>query len=791
VQTATASAPLLPSNVATTDHPSRAASRLHRLGAGTEQDQIVLVVGGDALAGLADIDAGVIAGLGQRRQRLGQIVLHRGEGEEAVLQAREGVGGEGRIPRRPVGQRREAGLAGELVAVAGADRHQLGEIGLGGADAACHGDRRARRGKISLDRRRLVRGGGAGGARRGREIGRIGLQIGRDRRALRRAPGPGSGRDRTGRHCRSLVESGDGGQGVDRILRRRIADHRGRVRAIGLDLRRIRRWEQRRGIAERGQVTLRAHQLVERRDVARKARLNISARPAANPPPLPFCRNISGPRLRIQIGIASAPLLPSNASMTDRPSPPEETCPSSPAPAGTASAPSSPPDSAAAFRTAASLHEAGKFDEAEVVLREAVGRDPGNSDLWNARGVMFAALGRPTDALWCYREALTRNPAGPGIWTNLGNALTQMKQIRSAVACHQRAIALSGGGDALLHHNLGVSLAEAGQHGEAVIAFTRALERQPDYHMARWDRARSYLYLGNYRPGWADYEIRLVTGQLPKRALPGRKWDGTPYPGRRLLLLVEQGFGDTIWVARYLPRVKALGGELVIECQKEVIPLLAGMGVADRIVPRDAPLPDADFHAHLCSLPGLFSPDIAAIPASPYLAIPYERVGRTRPLFEAARGRFKVGIVWSGSVTFKKNHERAQSLMRFLQAFGMPGVQLYSLQKGPPQQELAALPAGIPVIDLAPHLDDFADTAAAIAQLDLVIMTDSAVAHLAGALGKPVWVLLGHVAHWLWLLDRTDSPWYPSLRLFRPRAEGDWDHVFDSAAAALMSRVRI
>jgi ADP-heptose:LPS heptosyltransferase len=159
--------------------------------------------------------------------------------------------------------------------------------------------------------------------------------------------------------------------------------------------------------------------------------------------------------------------------------------------------------------------------------------------------------------------------------------------------------------------------------------------------------------------------------------------------------------------------------------------------------------------------------------------------------FTAAQGRLKVGVVWSGSVTFNKNASRAQGLMRFLQAFLIPGVQLYSLQKGPPEREFNALPQGNPVIDLAPLLEDFADTAAAIAELDLVIMTDSAVAHLAGAMGKPVWLLLGHVPHWLWLLERMDSPWYSSIRLFRPRALDDWDYVFDSAAAELARSINL
>jgi Tfp pilus assembly protein PilF len=447
-------------------------------------------------------------------------------------------------------------------------------------------------------------------------------------------------------------------------------------------------------------------------------------------------------------------------------------------------------DSADAFREAARLHDAGKFAEAEALLRDAIARDPANSMLRNARGVMFAAMKRHLDAVWCYRDALAYDPAATGVWTNLGNALTQLQHLKSAIACHRRAIALSDGHDALLHHNLGTSLSEAGQYGEAVLAFTRSIEVNRNHHMARWDRALAYLYLANYRQGWADYESRKVTGQLPARELPGREWNGEPYPGRHLLLVSEQGFGDMLWVARYFPRVKALGGELTIECRPELIPLIEAMGVADRLIARGAETPPADLHCYICSLPGLFTPDLASIPTSPYLMPSRDRTGKFAQLFAAADRRFKVGIVWSGSVTFGKNNRRAQRLMQFFQAFALPGVQLYSLQKGPPAAELSSLPRGGPIIDLAPHLQDFADTAAAVAQLDLVIMTDSAVAHLGGALGRPTWILLGHNAHWLWLLGRTDSPWYPSLKLFRPRAEGDWNFVFDAASAELMALAR-
>lgn len=180
------------------------------------------------------------------------------------------------------------------------------------------------------------------------------------------------------------------------------------------------------------------------------------------------------------------------------------------------------------------------------------------------------------------------------------------------------------------------------------------------------------------------------------------------------------------------------------------------MGVADRLIPRDNLLPEADYYCYLCSLPGRFTFDFATIPTVPVFAPPRERIAKFKPLFEAAHGWLKVGIVWSGSVTFKRNSEWAQPLLRFFQGFALPGVQLYSFQKGPREKERHGLPRSGPIIDLAPLIDDFAHTTAAIAQLDLVIMTDSAVAHLAGAIGKPVWLLLGHWSRWPWLLDRSD-----------------------------------
>ncbi len=434
---------------------------------------------------------------------------------------------------------------------------------------------------------------------------------------------------------------------------------------------------------------------------------------------------------------------------------------------------------------AIALHEQKQFADAEALLARLTTELPGDFRMWNARGVNLRSLKRFESAVWCFREAIGTAPQNAAIWSNLGSVLADLKHTESAITCHRRAIALKGD-EAGSYQNLGLALTASDRHVEALAALDRAVELDPANPNVRWDRGRSYLYLGDYGRSWPEYDARLKTGQLPKRKAPGRRWTGKRYDGKRLLIVSEQGFGDAIWIARYLRQVKALGGELIMECRPELIPLIAAMNVVDRLVAKADPLPDADLHVYQCSLPGFYTKSLASIPRNPYIQPDASRRAKFAAAMDRGKGKLRVGIVWSGSVTFEANSDRAVALRMFLQWFTLPGVQLYSLQKGPPESELKSMPEGAPIIDLAPLLDDFADTAAAIAELDLVLMTDSAVVHLAGAMGKPVWALLSFVPHWLWLSDRNDSPWYPSVRLFRQRAWGDWTGVFDRAAAELI-----
>jgi hypothetical protein len=430
------------------------------------------------------------------------------------------------------------------------------------------------------------------------------------------------------------------------------------------------------------------------------------------------------------------------------------------------------------------LYQAKQYVAAAEQAGRAAQLRPDDAELWNTQGVFYRAGNRSTDAVWCYRRALALAPRNASYWSNLGNALKDTKQIESAIACQRRAIELAPR-HCEYHENLAIALMAGNHHDAALPAFDEAFRLKPDATPIRFNRAMAALHLGDYAGAWPDYEVRLLHRDHP-RTLPGEKWAGQPYAGKRLLVACEQGMGDAIWAARYFRHAKALGGELIVECHEHLLALFKRMPEVDGVLRLGEALPEVDFHVHLCSLPGFFTRDVASIPAEPYIAVPTDHVAKFAPAMERAGDALRVGIVWSGNLQFLRNKDRAIPLQAFVQAFTLPGVQLYSLQKGPLERDLKTLTKDAGIIDLAPLIDNFVDTAAAVSQLDLVIMTDSSTAHLCGAMGRPIWLLLGYVSFWLWLLDREDSPWYPSMRLFRQRAWGDWGGIFDAATAELL-----
>jgi tetratricopeptide (TPR) repeat protein len=333
-----------------------------------------------------------------------------------------------------------------------------------------------------------------------------------------------------------------------------------------------------------------------------------------------------------------------------------------------------------------------------------------------------------------------------------------------------------------------------GKHEEALDSCERAIELKPDYAQAHWNRSLVLLRKGRFEEGWKEYRWRRKTN-LAAFAYPHELdktlWDGKPFVGKRLLIHHEQGLGDNLQFVRYLPMVKRLGGTVIFETPKSVYRLLESFYGIDELVqasPEAPPDVQFDAYASLMDLPGIFGTTLETIPADvPYIHADPCKVAHWRRRITG--DGFKVGLVWAGRPTGRNEvmslRYRSCSLEHLAPLADITGVVLYGLQKGPAAAQMEQLPRQILVDNLGEQFEDLADTAAAIANLDMVISIDTSVAHLAGAMGKPVWILLKTDADWRWLLDRADSPWYPTMRLFRQTRAGDWAEVLDRVAAEL------
>ncbi len=429
-----------------------------------------------------------------------------------------------------------------------------------------------------------------------------------------------------------------------------------------------------------------------------------------------------------------------------------------------------------------------RFGDAQLLAEAGLSATPDTPELWNALGVVLRALGNPRAAIGCYRRAFDLRAGDLTAMSNLANALKDLQRYREAVDLHQRVV--SAQPSAMTWTNLGVALHDGGQLVDALAAFSQAVRLDPDNASARFDRAQVLLRLGRYDAGWREFEWRWkLADRVPMPSYTTPVWDGAELPGT-LLVWPEQGFGDSILSMRFLPTVRRRVQRIVLGCKPELIRLFEGIACVDEIVPVGKIAPPHLAHAPVMALAGHAMKSLADLPPPARLNVPAAAKAKLAPVIARAGKRLKLGIVWSGSVTFKGNALRAAEFERFLAFAEIENVQLFSLQKGPRAEDLSRSGARNYIVDLAPLLDDFADTAAAIEALDLVVMTDSSVAHLAGSLGRPVWNLLPFMAYWLYLEGRSDSPWYPSMRLFRQKTPGDWDGVFLEAKSALSELAR-
>lgn len=413
--------------------------------------------------------------------------------------------------------------------------------------------------------------------------------------------------------------------------------------------------------------------------------------------------------------------------------------------------------------------------------------NPRDGGAWSTLGVLLRRIGKLDAAIACHSRGIEHDPSHAAIWSNLGNALVERGRYDEAIAAHRQSCELAGGAMGSWF-NLAIALRKGGLFADTLVALDRGLALEPGNPTLLWERALTLLQMGDYGQGLAAYEARRHIPAYRNRVPDGPAWDGGPLDGRTILLSTEQGFGDALLAARYLPLVKAKGGRVLFECHPELRGVLSGLP-ADEVLTAGAPYPAYDVQASLLSLPRLLGTTYGTVPAPVSITVSAAARDKATRLLGPRDGRFRVGIVWSGRVTFADNGRRATTLDRFLRFLEVPGVQLYSLQKGPPESQLAELGTGALIPALGPHFEDFGDTAAVIEQLDLVIMTDSSVAHLAGSLGTPIWNLVQYVPYWVYGFEGDRTPWYPSMRLFRQGRDEDWEAVFDTVKQALAEAV--
>jgi hypothetical protein len=408
-------------------------------------------------------------------------------------------------------------------------------------------------------------------------------------------------------------------------------------------------------------------------------------------------------------------------------------------------------------------------------------------DLWRL-GNAQSAEGRFEAAIESYGAALAEDPTLAEAHLNRGNALKELEHWAEALAAYDAVLRLRPG-DAVALSNRGIVLKELHRFDEALGDFDRAIACDPTNITARYNRGLLALLLGRLPEGFDDYETRWLDprGSLHalRRDFTAPRWNGDePLGGRRILLYAEQGFGDTLQFCRYIPTIAAAGAHVVLEVPAALVALLADLEGVTRIVAAGRALPTFDCHCPLMSLPFAVGTTLATIPHRiPYLHAEAAKVQAWRARL-AGLPRPWVGLAWAGSPVHRNDRNRSMALHTLLTA--LPAELRYvSLQKFVPASDRAVLDAAGRLHDWTDELHDYSDTAALIEALDVIVAVDTSVAHLAGSLGKPCWVMLPFHPDWRWLLDRRDSPWYPSLVLFRQPARGDWDDVLVRVAAAL------
>jgi len=433
------------------------------------------------------------------------------------------------------------------------------------------------------------------------------------------------------------------------------------------------------------------------------------------------------------------------------------------------------------YRLADAHHRAGRLGDAEGVYRQILRHDPRHPQALHGLGKIAYEADQLDAAIQLFGKALAQRPEYDECYTSLGNALREKGDVEGAVAAYRRAAEIQPGYPAV-HNNLGNALKDLGEVDGAVAEYQLALAMRPDFADARLNLGMALLLRGDFAEGWAAYESRREIRDLP---FTQPRWDGSELNGRRILLHCRQGLGDVIQFVRFASILAERGGRVILSCRPELRRWLQGQcGIRQTVLPTD-PLPEFDVHCPLLSLPHVLGTTLQTLPAkAPYLSVDPELLRSWAERVDQRPGGLRVGLTWACNPLPRRNRKRTIGLPNMAPLSKVPGVRFFSLQKGPHAAD-AKTPNDFDPIDWSDDLYDFADTAALVANLDLVITCDTSVAHVAGALGVPVWVGVPFPGDWRWLMNRSDSPWYPTMRLFRQPRPGDWPAVINDMARQL------
>jgi tetratricopeptide (TPR) repeat protein len=440
------------------------------------------------------------------------------------------------------------------------------------------------------------------------------------------------------------------------------------------------------------------------------------------------------------------------------------------------------------FNAGLAGHQLNHLAAAIESYQKAVGLKPDFFEAWDNLGAAYKAAGQLDAAVTAGQKATMLRPQAPGACLNLGNALKALGDLPGAEAAYRRALALEPA-NPKPQLNLANTLREAGRLPEAIDLLRQVVGKNPRLAEAHRDLAFALLISGALAEGWAENEWRWETEEMRKkrRTFDQPSWRGENFSGRTLFVYTEQGFGDAIQFVRFIRLAAERGGHVILECQPALKRLLEQVSGVSRIVVRDEPLPPFDYQVPLLSLPNVLGITLESIPNPvPYLKPSGTGIGELPPANDSA---FRIGLVWAGNPAHQNDHGRSLPFRELEPLLGLTGISLYSLQIGKRVEDLRHSDSAGRIFDLSPRLTDFSATAALIDQLDLIISVDTAVAHLAGALAKPVWLLLPYAPDWRWLLGRADSPWYPTMRLFRQPSPGQWAGVIRAVVDQLAERL--